>query len=165
MADTEIQCGVCNIHATAPRESIVYTDDSWTVTLGYDVPGWVLVMANRHTDDWLWGLSPHEASTMGSLIQRLSAAVHAEADVERVYMMAFGEQWRHVHFMLMSRSASIGADLRGAGMLALAPELADPDEALRVGARIRQRLISDAGWQASSVVSQRSHPIPDRSAR
>jgi len=80
---------------------------------------------------------------MGPLIQRLSAAMKPEADVERIYMMGFGEQWRHFHFMLMSRSSSMGADLRGAGMLALAPDLADPDEAVRVGARIRQRLIGD----------------------
>ena len=153
MSDTQIQeaevrgelnqCGVCNMRESAPSESIVYADDSWTVTLGYDVPGWVVVMANRHTDDWSWGLSPLEASTMGSLIQRVSAAMKAEADVERIYIMGFGEQWQHFHFMLMSRSASTGADLRGAGMLAVAPELADPDEALRVGARIRQRLIRD----------------------
>jgi len=131
------------MRASAPSESVVYADDSWTVTLGYDVPGWVVVMTNRHTDDWLWGLSRHEASTMGSLLQRLSAAMKAEADVERIYMMGFGEQWRHFHFMLMSRSSSVGADLRGAGMLALAQDLADPDEALRVGARIRQRLMRD----------------------
>jgi len=58
MADTQIheaeaqsernQCGVCNMYASAPREAVVYADDSWTVTLGYDVPGWVVVMANRH---------------------------------------------------------------------------------------------------------------------
>jgi diadenosine tetraphosphate (Ap4A) HIT family hydrolase len=153
MSDTQIrevevrgepnQCGVCNMRASAPSESIVYADDSWTVTLGYDVPGWVVVMTNRHTDDWSWGLSPLEAPTMGPLIQRLSAAVKAEADVERIYLMGFGEQWRHFHFMLMSRSSSVGADVRGAGMLALAPDLADPDEALRVGARIRQRLTGD----------------------
>ena len=153
MADTQIheaeahsernQCGVCNMHASAPSEAVVYADYSWTVTLGYDVPGWVVVMTNRHTDDWSWGLSPLEAPTMGPLIQRLSVAMKAEADVERIYLMGFGEQWRHFHFMLMSRSSSVGADLRGAGMLALAPDLADPDEALRVGARIRQRLISD----------------------
>jgi len=153
MSDTQIQevevrgepkqCGVCNMRASAPSESVVYADDSWTVTLGYDVPGWVVVMTNRHTDDWTWGLSPLEAPTMGPLIQRLTTAMKAEAHVERIYMMGFGEQWRHFHFMLMSRSSSVGADLRGAGMLALAPDLADPDEALRVGARIRQRLMRD----------------------
>ncbi|MCU1694653.1 MAG: hypothetical protein JWR34_716 [Mycobacterium sp.] len=153
MSDTQIQevevrgepnqCGVCNMRASAPSESVVYADDSWTVTLGYDVPGWVVVMTNRHTDEWSWGLSPLEAPTMGPLIQRLSVAMKAEADVERIYLMGFGELWRHFHFMLMSRSSSVGADLRGAGMLALAPDLADPDEALRVGARLRQRLMRD----------------------
>jgi diadenosine tetraphosphate (Ap4A) HIT family hydrolase len=149
MSETQIQkeasvvpqhCGVCDVRTAAARESVVYADELWTVTLGMDVPGWFMVMINRHNDDWLWGLSDQEASTLGSLVQRLSAAARAEASAERVYMMGFGEQWQHFHFMLMSRSASTPADYKGAGMLAHAPDLADRDEALRVGSRIRKQL-------------------------
>jgi hypothetical protein len=97
-------------------------------------------MANRHSDDWVWGLSSQEASTLGSLMQRVSAAAKAEADAECVYMMGFGEQNRHFHFMLLSRSVSMAADLRGAGLLENAPTLASRDEAIQVGSRIRERL-------------------------
>jgi diadenosine tetraphosphate (Ap4A) HIT family hydrolase len=136
-------CQVCALHATAPRESIVYTGDQWTATLGYDVPGWILIMANRHSDDWMWGLSDQEASTLGLLIQRLSAAAKAEAGAECVYMMGFGEQNRHFHFMLLTRSESMGAaDLKGPGLMENAPKLANRGEAIRVGARIRERLAS-----------------------
>lgn len=134
-------CQVCALHATAPRESIVYTDDQWTATLGYDVPGWILILANRHSDDWMWGLSDQEASTLGLIIQRLSAATRAEAGAECVYMIGFGEQNRHFHFMLLTRSESMGAaDLRGPGLIENAPKLANRGEAIRVGARIRERL-------------------------
>ena len=136
-------CGVCDMRAAAPAESLVYTDDQWTATLCRDVPGWLTVMANRHTDDWLWGLFGPEASTLGPLMQRLSAAARSEAAAERVYLMGFGENWRHFHFLLMTRSASIPADSRGVDLLGKAPELADREEALRVGARIRARLAAD----------------------
>ncbi len=133
-------CQVCDVLATAPSGSIVYVSDLWTATLGYDVPGWILVMANRHSDDCMWGLTDHEASTLGSLMQRLSAAAKAEAGAECVYIMGFGEQNRHFHFMLLTRSASMAADLRGAGLLENAPRLANRNQALRVGSRIRDRL-------------------------
>jgi diadenosine tetraphosphate (Ap4A) HIT family hydrolase len=133
-------CQVCGLRATAPGESIVYVSDLWTATLAYDVPGWILVMANRHGDDWMWGLSDREASTLGSLMRRLSAAAKAEAGAECVYLMGFGEQNRHFHFMLLTRSASMAADLRGPGLLENAPKLANRDEAIRAGSRMRERL-------------------------
>jgi diadenosine tetraphosphate (Ap4A) HIT family hydrolase len=135
-------CQVCDLRATAPRESVIYVSDLWTATLAYDVPGWILVMANRHSDDWMWGLSGQEASTMGSLMQRLSAAAKAEAGAECVYIMGFGEQNRHFHFMLLSRSVSMAADLSGPGLLENAPKLANRDDAIRVGSRIRERLVA-----------------------
>jgi hypothetical protein len=56
-------------------------------------------------------------------------------------MIGFGEQNRHFHFMLLTRSESMGAaDLRGPGLIENAPKLANRGEAIRVGARIRERL-------------------------
>lgn len=133
------ECGVCDMREATATESLVYTDDQWTAALSRDVPGWLIVMANRHSDDWLWGLSDVEALTLGPLIQRLSAAARSEADTESVYLMGFGENNRHFHFMLIARSALIPADMRGANLLEKAPELADREQALRVGARIRAR--------------------------
>jgi diadenosine tetraphosphate (Ap4A) HIT family hydrolase len=138
---TEVgNCSICDLRATTPDESIVHTDDLWTVLLVLDVPGWMMVTANRHSDDWLWGMSEQEASTLGPLIRQLSESARAEAGAERVYLMGFGEKMRHLHFMLLSRSESTPDDLRGPGMLTHAPELADRDEAFRAGARMRARL-------------------------
>jgi hypothetical protein len=112
---------------------VVYVSDLWTALLAYDVPGSILVMANGHSDDWMWSLSDHEASALGPLMQRLSAAAKAEAGAESVYIMGFGEQNRHFHFMLLTRSASMAADLRGAGLLENAPRLANRNHAFARG--------------------------------
>jgi len=136
------ECSICELTTTTPDESVIYTDDLWTVMLVLDVPGWLMVTANRHSDDWLWGMSAEEALTLGPLIQRISVATRAEAAAERVHLLGFGEKMQHFHFMLLGRSESTPADFRGPGMLAHAPELADRDEAFRVGTRMRARLAS-----------------------
>jgi diadenosine tetraphosphate (Ap4A) HIT family hydrolase len=145
MSETEnaaAHCSICELKATTPDESVVYTDDLWTVLLVLDVPGWFIVTANRHSDDWLWGMSESEASTLGPLIRRVSVAARADAAAERVHLQGFGEKMRHLHFMLLGRAESTPADFRGPGMLTHAAELADRDEAFRVGTRVRARLAS-----------------------
>ena len=151
MSETDVQevlpsesvyCQVCDLQS-APGEALIYTDDLWTVAVGFDVPGWFMVMLNRHSDDWFMGLSDQEAVTLGPLMRRLGAAAVADADAERVYLMGFGEQWSHFHFMVMSRVASVSKEFRSAGLLAHAPDLANRDEALRVGSKVRERLANE----------------------
>jgi hypothetical protein len=137
-------CQVCDVSVNAPSESMIYSDDLWTVAVGFDVPGWFMVMLNRHSEDWFMGLSDQEAVTLGPLMRSLGVAAVADADAERVFLMGFGEQWSHFHFMVMSRVAAVSKELRGAGLLAHAPELANRDEAWRVAAKVRDRL-ADAG--------------------
>lgn len=137
-------CQVCDLRSDAPDEALIYTDDLWTVAVGFDVPGWFMVMLNRHSDEWFMGLSDHEAATLGPLMRGLGAAAVADASAERVYLMGFGEQWSHFHFMIMSRPSSVGKEFRSAGLLAHAPELANRDEAFRVGAKVRARLSGSA---------------------
>jgi diadenosine tetraphosphate (Ap4A) HIT family hydrolase len=133
-------CYVCDVRVNGPGESVIYGDDLWTVALGFDVPGWFMVMLNRHSDDWFMGLSDQEATTLGPLIRSLGNAAVADAGAERVYLMGFGEQWSHFHFAVMSRAAAVSPELRGAGLLAHAPELANRDEAVRIGSKVRARL-------------------------
>jgi diadenosine tetraphosphate (Ap4A) HIT family hydrolase len=133
-------CAVCEMRVNGPDGSVVYADELWTVTVGADVPGWFMVIANRHGDEWLWGLSDKEAAALGPLMRDIAVAAKAEAAPQRVYLMGFGEQWEHFHFLLMSRSAATPMEFRGPNLLNHAAELADRDEALRVGERVRSRL-------------------------
>ena len=89
------------------------------------------------------GLS-NSTITRARSAERLSAVARAEADAERVYMVGFGEQWQHFHFMLLSRPVTIPQHLRGAALFEGAPELADRDEALRVASRMRKTLAASA---------------------
>jgi galactose-1-phosphate uridylyltransferase len=133
-------CHVCDVCSNGPADSVIYSDDLWTVAVGFDVPGWFMVMLNRHSDDWFMGLSDPEAATLGPLLRDLGVAAVADADAERVYLMGFGEQWSHFHYMVMSRAATVSKELRGAALLANAPEMVNRDEAVRVAARVRERL-------------------------
>jgi len=72
------------------------------------------------------------------------STARAEADAERVYLMGFGEQWQHFHFMLLSRSVTTPEHLRGAGLFEGAPGLADREGALRIGSRMRKMLAAPA---------------------
>jgi diadenosine tetraphosphate (Ap4A) HIT family hydrolase len=135
-----VYCHICDVRSNAPDETVIYTDDLWTVATGFDVPGWFMVMLNRHSDDWFMGLSDQEATTLGPLMRSLGRAGVADAGAERVYLMGFGEQWSHFHFAVMSRTAAIESEFRGAGLLAHASELANRDHAIRVAAQVRERL-------------------------
>jgi diadenosine tetraphosphate (Ap4A) HIT family hydrolase len=137
---TAPSCRVCEMRTGGPDGSVVYADELWTVTLGADVPGWFMVIANRHGDDWLWGLSDKEAAALGPLMRDIAAAAETEAAAESVYLMGLGERWQHFHFILMGRQASTPMEFRGPGLLGHAAELADRDEALRIGARVRSLL-------------------------
>jgi diadenosine tetraphosphate (Ap4A) HIT family hydrolase len=140
-------CQVCDLRSNAPGESVIHTDDLWTVAVGFDVPGWFMVMLNRHSDDWFMGLSDQEAATLGPLMRSLGGAAVADAGAERVYLMGFGEQWSHFHYMVMSRGSSVNKESRGAGLLAHAAEMANREEAFRVAAKVRERL-ANAGDRA-----------------
>jgi diadenosine tetraphosphate (Ap4A) HIT family hydrolase len=138
-------CAICDLRATSAGDSVLFASELWTATLAWDVPGWIMVMLNRHENDWLWGLYEQEASELGPLMQRLSAAARHAAGAERVYLMGFGEQWQHFHFMLLSRPAAAPQQLRGPGLLEKAPELADRDKAVRIGSAMRERLAAARG--------------------
>jgi diadenosine tetraphosphate (Ap4A) HIT family hydrolase len=133
-------CHVCDLRSTAPDEAVIARDELWTVAVGFDVPGWFMVMLNRHSDDWFMGLSDEEATSLGPLMRSLGVAAVAEAGAERVYLMGFGEQWSHFHFMVMGRGAEVGKELRGAGFLGHAAEFANREEAIRVAANVRGRV-------------------------
>ncbi|MFD3581705.1 hypothetical protein [Streptomyces sp. NPDC058683] len=94
-------------------------------------PGWVAVQTLRHTEG-LAGLDNAEATELGPLLARLSAAVTRVTGSQRVYTYSLGEGSPHTHVLL----GPPRRDLRGAafvtGLLRRDPSLADEAAALRV---------------------------------
>jgi len=69
----ERRCAACDLYLTAPSESVIFASELWTATLTRDVPGWIMVVLNRHSDYWLWGLRD-EALRIGSRMRKMLAA-------------------------------------------------------------------------------------------
>jgi diadenosine tetraphosphate (Ap4A) HIT family hydrolase len=130
-------CHFCDL--VSEPDQIVYQDEHWTAGLGNNVPGWLLVWANRHVEG-MWGMNDAEAASLGPMVQRLSTAVHDVCDAERVYMMAFGEHVIHYHFMIMPRTADTPPEARSAAMLAKMQDWSDPERALEVAGKLRAAL-------------------------
>jgi hypothetical protein len=119
---------------------MLYTDDDWLAVTATDAPGWVMLLARRHNDGWLWELGDVEAATYGRHLRDISATIRAVTGAERVYLIALGENTLHFHCLLIPRLIDTPADMRGAGLLGHARELADVDQALAVTAELRADL-------------------------
>lgn len=134
-----LSCHVCTREGQAPEDTVVYRDNQWTVST-LDVPGWLMVDANRHSEDWLWGLLEDESQSLGPLLRRLSSSLREIWNPERIYLMAFGENSTHLHFLLISRTAGVPSDWRGAVLLQHRSDLVDRDVSLSVAKQVRDQL-------------------------
>ena len=116
----------------------VFLDDYWAaeVAPGYEVPGWFFLRARRHTDA-LVGLDDAEAATFGTRSRDLVRAVERATGAPAVYLLHFGESFRHFHALVIARAIDTPAELRGAAILQLLPSERDRDSALRVASRVR----------------------------
>jgi diadenosine tetraphosphate (Ap4A) HIT family hydrolase len=88
---------------------VILDDGLWFVshhTGAFTDPGELIVKTRRHCES-LAELTPAEAAALGPV---LGAAVHALERIvvsERVYVMSFNERLRHVHFLLLPRTAAM----------------------------------------------------------
>lgn len=97
-------CHVCEM--LLEHSEPIYSDGVWTARALADVPGWVVLLTDRHSNDWLWGLNDRETSGFGSLVQRISAALRATTECDFVHFIALGENSPHFHCALLSRSSN-----------------------------------------------------------
>ena len=153
-------CPICDEVAgrrSAPGGAI-YDDGLWLVShhLGpYTDPGELIVKLRRHAEA-LSDLSDAEAAALGPVLRAAAGAVERAVRPERVYVAAFSERVRHVHFYVLPRTASMPAGhvlsdvykrgrtlLRGWGIASNPPVQARAD----VAARIRQ----DPAWTRLST--------------
>lgn len=147
------ECSACSEIAgdlSAPG-GIVVDDGLWFVshhTGRYTDPGELIVKTRRHCES-LAELTIQEAEALGPLIRTVVGALERVVVAERIYAVSFNERIRHVHFLLLPRTAEmprghvisdiyrrIRALLRKAG-LARNPT---PAERATVASRIRQEL-------------------------
>lgn len=107
-----------------------------------EAPGWVMLIARRHSGGWLWDLEDAEASTYGMHLRDIAATIKSVIGVERVYLIALGENTLHYHCLLIPRYSYTPPELRGAALLNHAGELADPDRASAMTSQLREGLLA-----------------------
>ena len=115
--------------------------DLWSacVAEGYEAPGWLFLQTIRHVEGPM-GMNGEEAGELGVLVAQLSGAIKAVTGAEKVYVLAYGERFPHFHLVLLPRHPFAPPELTGPGLFTKVDELADPAEAARVAAAVRDAL-------------------------
>ena len=106
-------CPICD--EVAGRRSApggpIYDDGLWLVSHhlgGFTDPGELIVKLRRHGES-VGDLTAAEARALGPILQAAVGAVDRAVRPERVYVAAFSERVRHVHFYVLPRTASMPA--------------------------------------------------------
>ncbi|WP_194891243.1 hypothetical protein [Catenulispora pinisilvae] len=129
-------CLLCTHASTAPTE--VYRDDWWAATVfpALAVPGWYVLRLLRHAEG-LAAMTQPEAEALGRALRRLSGAVTVTCHTDVVYATCFGEDNRHLHWLVMARADDIPAEQRRGRLAEQAARLVDPARAQVTAARVR----------------------------
>jgi len=101
--DARGDCDLCQpLPPGADRGQYVWEDALWrlwTLTTG-KVPGYSFLTSKRHIP-YLADMDGAEASTLGSVLARLSAAIRKATGAELVHIHVFGDGVAHFHLHLV----------------------------------------------------------------
>lgn len=148
------ECLICSMEETAP-ESRVFLDELWAaeVAPGYEVPGWFFLRARRHAER-LTGLNDAETAAFGRRAHDLLSAVEQVTGAPAVYLLSFGENYRHFHALVAARGDEVPAASRGWGLLRLLAAHRDIPAAQDLAGAVRrgyEKILSDRAGHAASV--------------
>lgn len=110
-AKSEQRCSACAEIAgdlSAPG-GVILDDGLWFLshhTGQYTDPGELILKTRRHCES-LAELTPAEAEALGPLLRSAVLALERVVVAERIYAVSFNERIRHVHFLLLPRTADM----------------------------------------------------------
>lgn len=88
---------------------IIHDDGMWLVshhTGPFTDPGELIVKTRRHCES-LSELTAAEADSLGPVLRSAVQAVERVVVAERIYAVSFNERVRHLHFLLLPRTADM----------------------------------------------------------
>jgi diadenosine tetraphosphate (Ap4A) HIT family hydrolase len=88
---------------------VIVDDGLWYVshhTGRFTDPGELIVKTRRHCES-LAELTREEAAALGPLLRAAVGALERSVVAERIYAVSFNERIRHVHFLLLPRTAAM----------------------------------------------------------
>ena len=112
-------CLLCSMEEADPAGR-VFLDELWAaeVAPGYEVPGWFFLRARRHAEK-LTGLDEEETAAFGRRAHDLVSAVERVTGAPAVYLLSFGENFRHFHALVAARGDQVPPEARGWALLQL----------------------------------------------
>ena len=112
-------CLICSMEEADPA-SRVFLDELWAaeVAPGFEVPGWFFLRARRHAEK-LTGLDEEETAVFGRRAHDLVSAVERVTGAPAVYLLSFGENFRHFHALVAARGDQVPPEARGWALLQL----------------------------------------------
>jgi diadenosine tetraphosphate (Ap4A) HIT family hydrolase len=130
-------CLICSMEESDPA-SRVFLDDLWAaeVAPGFEVPGWFFLRARRHAEK-LTGLDEAETATFGRHAHDLVSAVEQVTGAPAVYLLSFGENFRHFHALVAARGDEVPLESRGYGLIKLLGEGRDCPAAQALAGQVR----------------------------
>ena len=130
-------CLICSMEDTDP-DTRIFRDDLWAaeVAPGYEVPGWFFLRTRRHAEA-LTGLDDGEAETLGVRARDLTRAVEKATGAPAVYLLHFGENYRHFHALIIARAQDVPVALRGAAIVQRLSDGRDPAAAAELAGHVR----------------------------
>jgi len=145
------RCSACaEMAGDVPAPGGVIVDDGlWYVSHHsgpFTDPGELILKTRRHCES-LAELTPAEADALGPVLRAGVRALERVVVAERIYAVSFNERIRHVHFLLLPRTANMPrghviSDLyrRARNLLRQVGVLRNPTAAARAeaAARVRQ---------------------------
>ena len=108
---SQLQCSACaEIAGQSPAPGgVIHSDGLWFVshhTGPYTDPGELIVKTHRHRES-LAELTEEEAEALGPVLHTAVRALERVVAAERIYAVSFNERIRHVHFLLLPRTAAM----------------------------------------------------------
>lgn len=150
---TDQDCLICSMEDTEPSAR-VFSDDLWAaeVAPGYEVPGWFFLRTRRHAER-LTGLDDDETATFGRRAHDLVTAVERVTGAPAVYLMSFGESYRHFHALVVARTDDVPPERRGGAVTGMLAEHRDRPTALRLAEQVRVSYDAVVGDRVSARIA------------
>jgi diadenosine tetraphosphate (Ap4A) HIT family hydrolase len=92
-----------------PPGGVIFDDGLWFVshhTGPFTDPGELILKTRRHCES-LSELTEQEATALGPILRDATGSLERVVAAERIYAVSFNERVRHVHFLLLPRTADM----------------------------------------------------------
>jgi diadenosine tetraphosphate (Ap4A) HIT family hydrolase len=151
----EESCSICKANdvGVPGQAGVIWEDKHWFVrhmpAKGAPLAGWLMFHTQRHVQGPAH-FTDEEAVAFGPVLRHISRKLEEVTGAPRVYLLAFGESFPHMHAHLIPRYSDLApeytafgiADLSRAVMSGAEPGISEED-ALAMAAKLREALEAD----------------------